>query len=53
MDMKSIQEQLDEALKECERLRIENERLRNHLGMEAEKGISPLLSRKSAQTSRK
>lgn len=38
--MKSIQEQLDETLKECERLRIENERLRNHLGLFSENNIS-------------
>ena len=44
--MKSIQGQLDEALKECERLRIENERLRNRLGLKIEIGSSPLLSRK-------
>ena len=40
MDMKSIQVQLDEALKECERLKIENKRLRNRLGLIAEKNIS-------------
>jgi superfamily II DNA or RNA helicase len=50
MDIKSIQEQLDEALKECERLRIENERLRNRLGLKIEKDSSPLLYRKPSQT---
>jgi superfamily II DNA or RNA helicase len=40
MDMKSIQVQLEEALKECERLKIENKRLRNRLGLIAEKNIS-------------
>ena len=50
MDMKSIQEQLDEALKECERLRIENEHLRHRLGLKREKGNSTPLSRKPSQT---
>ena len=36
--MKSIQDQLDEALKECERLRIENEHLRHRLGLKRETG---------------
>ncbi len=32
----SVQEKLDEALKECARLRLENERLKNRLGLQAE-----------------
>lgn len=36
MNKKSVQEKLDEALKECERLRLENERLRNRLGLKCD-----------------